>query len=188
MKKVIEIHEKWQDINKKLYDACYEYIKNSLKRMEDEEADISEYNICTTYDGGNHSEYDANPYSHIQRVYIGENDNLYLDTEDCYEYNARNICASDLHDVAVCVSDIMDDMVRNLKKELIEYVRLHVEQDEIARAWDEIDKYRCPLSHADSRLHGKIESIIDDFCFDYDIDKHGDDWQDYDADNVFEQL
>lgn len=80
-----------------------------------------------------------------------------------------------------------------MNTKLIEYIREHVDNDEVARAWEEIDKWRCPLSHADSRLYSKINDLIDDFCFDNDLDKYDYDpeeyaWEDFDPDYIFEEL
>lgn len=75
-----------------------------------------------------------------------------------------------------------------MNKELIEYVRARVDDDEVERAWEEIEKQRCPLSHVDSRLYDKIENSICDYCYDNDINMYGSDWEDYDVDYVFEQL
>lgn len=42
---------------------------------------------CITYDGGNHPEYAATPYSGINRIFLKENNHIYFDIEDCSEYD-----------------------------------------------------------------------------------------------------
>lgn len=80
-----------------------------------------------------------------------------------------------------------------MNKELIEYVRERVDGNELARAWEEIDKWRCPLSYADNRLYNEIDELVDYYCFEHDIDRYDYDpeeytWEDFDPDYIFEEL
>ena len=42
--------------------------------------------ISVPYDGGNHPEYASNCFSTVYGVYLDDNDEIYLDIEDCSEY------------------------------------------------------------------------------------------------------
>ena len=74
-----------------------------------------------------------------------------------------------------------------MEKELIEYVRSIIESEdlhsELSVAYDRMDRMRCPLSYANSYLHGRIEDAIDDFCLDHDLS-----FEDYDAEDIFWKL
>ena len=81
--------EKVAELNKQLREECCDYLRKVLKEngnridLQSEDYDI----VCVTYDGGNHPEYAANPYSQVYSVFFNEEDNkIYLETEDCDEY------------------------------------------------------------------------------------------------------
>ena len=106
MDKLNKIYEKWEKLNKELFQESKDYIKECLSKTIDNSVSLDECNICVTYDGGRHPECDANPYSHVERVYC-ESCNVYLDTEDCNHYNIDNITASELFDIAESVGYII---------------------------------------------------------------------------------
>ena len=106
MNKLNKIYEDWQKLNKELLQESKDYIKECLSKTIDNGVSLDECNICVTYDGGRHPECDANPYSHVERVYC-ENGKVYLDTEDCTRYDIYNITASELFDIAESVGYII---------------------------------------------------------------------------------
>ena len=108
MDKLNKIYEVWEKVNFDLFQESKNYIKECLSKTIDNSISIDEYNICVTYDGGEHPECDATPYSHVERVYC-ENGNVYLDTEDCTHYDIDNITASDLVDIAYIVGYIIEN-------------------------------------------------------------------------------
>lgn len=108
MDKLNKIYEKWQKLNCKLFQESKDYIKECLSKTIDNSVSLDECDIYVTYDGGRHPEYDANPYSHVERVYC-EKGKVYLDTEDCTRYDICNITASDLF----CIADNVGCIIEN---------------------------------------------------------------------------
>lgn len=106
MDKLKKIHEEWEKLNYELFQESKDYIKECLSKTIDNSVSIDECNIYVTYDGGNHPEYDATPFSHVERVYC-ENGFVYIDTEDCTHYDIENITASDLFYIAYSVGYII---------------------------------------------------------------------------------
>lgn len=100
--------EEWADANKKLYQDCKEYIGDVLNKVPNNAIELDCENMpCVTYDGGNHPEYDANPYSMVNCVYLN-NGNIYLDTEDTSVYSIDNINAEELYYVACAVRETLE--------------------------------------------------------------------------------
>ena len=108
MDKLNKIYAEWQKLNDELFQESKDYIKKCLSIPIDNSISLDECNVCITYDGGNHPEYYANPYSHVERVYL-KNGNIYVDTEDCYQYDIENITASELFDIAESVGYIIEN-------------------------------------------------------------------------------
>lgn len=106
MDKLNKIYADWQKLNYELFQESKDYIKECLSKTIDNSVSLDECNVCVTYDGGNHPEYDATPYSHVERVYC-ENGNVYIDTEDCTHYDIDNITASELFEIAYSVGFII---------------------------------------------------------------------------------
>ena len=106
MDKLNKIYAEWQKLNDELFQESKDYINVFLLKTIDNSVSIDECNLYVTYDGGNHPEYDATPYSHVERVYC-ENGFVYIDTEDCTHYDIENITASDLFDIAYSVGYII---------------------------------------------------------------------------------
>ena len=106
MDKLNKIYAEWEKLNYELFQESKDYIKECLSKTIDNSVSLDECNICVTYDGGRHPEYDANPYSHVERVYL-KNGNVYIDTEDCYQYDIYNITAIELFYIAESVGFII---------------------------------------------------------------------------------
>lgn len=108
MDKLNKIYAEWKKLNDELFQESKDYIKECLSKTIDNSVSLDECNVCVTYDGGNHPEYYANPFSHVERVHL-ENGKVYLDTEDCKYYNIYNITASDLFCIAENVGHIIEN-------------------------------------------------------------------------------
>ena len=108
MDKLNKIYAEWKKLNDELFQESKDYIKECLSKTIDNSVSLDECNVCVTYDGGNHPEYYANPFSHVERVYC-ENGKVYLDTEDCTRYDICNITASELFCIAENVGYIIEN-------------------------------------------------------------------------------
>lgn len=106
MEKLNKIYEEWVKLNKELFQESEDYIKECLSIPIGNSISLDECNVCVTYDGGNHPEYYANPFSDVERVYL-KNGKVYVDTEDCAQYDIDNITASELFDIAESVGYII---------------------------------------------------------------------------------
>lgn len=104
MVKFEQTYDKWLDLNIQLRNDSVEYINHILTTIGDRIYFDDETNVCVTYDGGNHPEYDANPYSHVEGVFLKDN-KIYLETEDCSEYPLLYITANEIADIAFAVKD-----------------------------------------------------------------------------------
>ena len=108
MEKLYQICEELEKVNYDLFKESKDYIKECLSKTIDNSVSLDECDIFVTYDGGNHPEYDAPTYSHVERVYC-ENGNVYLDTEDCTHYDIEYITASESFDIAYSVGYIVEN-------------------------------------------------------------------------------
>jgi len=74
-----------------------------------------------------------------------------------------------------------------IRKELIAYINENwdLPKYEIEKAIDMMDKMRCPLAMANSRVSDYISDMVDDFISDNDLDC---DWYADSYDNDFEEL
>lgn len=85
----------------------------SLSLYDDEVGEyLGEQNICCTYDGGNHPEYAANPYSTINAIKY-EDGNIFLDTEDVDKYDSSYIPTDEVISIAEYLMDIKDELDEN---------------------------------------------------------------------------
>lgn len=106
-----KFHVRWTKIQNELVkvrEECVEYLTNTLKQDKYKEGIFPTTEdgetVCVTYDGGRHPEYDANPYSIVNRVYA-EDAEIYLDTEDCTEYNIDRIDTDELVWLCMFIAD-----------------------------------------------------------------------------------
>ena len=105
--------EKVAELNKQLREECCDYLRKVLKengnsidlQSEDEDDDI----VCVTYDGGNHPEYAANPYSQVYGIFLNEKDNeIYLNIEDSDEYCLDRVdSVLEVYNICLLVQSIM---------------------------------------------------------------------------------
>lgn len=106
MKAFEKTFEVWCNINSQLYHQSLRFIKRALKKEINQcitlDSDYNEENVCVVYDGGNHPEYYANPFSQVNRVYLKDGD-IYLDTDDAEGYDITNINAESVCNIAIAV-------------------------------------------------------------------------------------
>ena len=80
-------------------------IMELLSDAENNTIEISEENmISVPYDGGNHPEYASNCFSNVNSVYL-ENDVIYLDIDDCDEYEIDRVNSEDVFNIAEVLVD-----------------------------------------------------------------------------------
>lgn len=104
MNKFQETFNKWAEVNTQLHNDCTAYLKEVLAKLPNNAVEIDNETApcCITYDGGNHPEFDANPYSQVERVYLNYG-RVYIDTEDADGIMGDYINAMELHEVANAV-------------------------------------------------------------------------------------
>ena len=70
-----------------------------------------------------------------------------------------------------------------MNRNITEYIRERVSEEDISRAWGNIDKYRAPLMYADSQMYNIIDELISDYCMEHDMDCDS-----FDPEDIFEEL
>lgn len=76
----------------------------------------------------------------------------------------------------------------NNKDELIEYIKSNIADfdDKISKAWELLDKCRCPFRMADNGLYDEIANLIQDYADDNDLSEE---WIDnIDVEELFIEL
>ena len=106
MKKTIENWKKRNTLENQIKEGCMEYIKAELAKHNNF-IDLTDTDgVCVMYDGGNHPEYASNAFSDVYSVFMKDGF-IYLETEDCSQYDIDSITLDNLYDVAFCIySDI----------------------------------------------------------------------------------
>jgi hypothetical protein len=85
------------------------YVKTILTEVDDNiEVDTECFNFCVTYDGGRHPEYDANPFSQIERIYLKDG-KIYVETEDADGLSFDDLDVLDKQTVAECLAAVIED-------------------------------------------------------------------------------
>lgn len=102
---------RWDKISKQLAllrEDCIAYLTEELNKEGNKNGISCESDdgcdVCVTYDGGRHPEYDSNPYSTVNAVYLKDG-KIMLDTEDCDEYDIERIDTVDLFNVCNFIED-----------------------------------------------------------------------------------
>ena len=100
-----------------LREDCTIFLKNTLKEFD---GDITLVNsdgefidsdvVSCTYDGGNHPEYAANPFSIIYRLKSFGDDDIRLDIEDTDDYPLENISTLELYYLCLYISDNKEEL------------------------------------------------------------------------------
>ena len=99
------------EIKRKVNEVSLETIKAVLSKAEGNSVEIDEDNMmCVPYDGGNHPEYAANPFSIIYRVKSFGDDDIRLDIEDTDDYPLENISTLELYYLCLYISDNKEEL------------------------------------------------------------------------------
>lgn len=89
-------------------------------------------------------------------------------------------------DVAFSHGQLKEKIANEFYPILLKYIKENVDEDEIRKALDAIDHNRCPLKMANESLYNKIDDLVCDFTYDYNLE---DDWLgDWDIESVFWDL
>ena len=115
MERVYELLEKIAPMKKEIMERCLAYIKEQLEKADGRSISFIDENdepfggmvVVVTYDGGRHPEYAANPYSEVYGLYM-KNGKIYIDCEDCDEYNIEYVTYGDIVDIADFMYDILE--------------------------------------------------------------------------------
>ena len=100
------VYENYSEIKRLIRTKGLEIIKAALVQNEGKISfrEIYDENECgeilsVIYDGGNHPEYNANPFSTVNGLYL-KNDNIVIDCEDCDEYYIDSVGVEDISSIA----------------------------------------------------------------------------------------
>jgi len=98
-------YNKYIDQAENLETACKGYIKRAFEEMKVDLIDLNDLDesVCVEYDGGNHPDYDANPYSTVYSISLDKNGRIILEIEDCEEYDTENITTENWYWLAYIV-------------------------------------------------------------------------------------
>lgn len=110
MEKIIEIGNQISTLENELRKECENWLDKVLG--DGEEFDLTEVeddgdSVCVTYDGGRHPEYNSNASSDVARVFKKDG-KIYLDIEDCEEYDIERVDAMELYGVCMFIYDNFD--------------------------------------------------------------------------------
>lgn len=93
----------------KAREASIKYLTEVVKSFEGSvNVYFEDCPCCVTYDGGNHPEYNANPYSWVHSVYLNKKNELCLDIDDCSEYGVNYVDGCELIDLAGFIDENME--------------------------------------------------------------------------------
>ena len=116
MKTLDKANSLWEQILptiKEIKSESEEYLLETLKatpngRIDFYDEDGNPYGreTCITYDGGRHPEYASNAFSVVHAVFLKDN-KVFIDCDDCDEYNIFELLWSELYDAASCVESIV---------------------------------------------------------------------------------
>ena len=116
MKTLDKANSLWEQIFpsiKEIESESKEYLIDMLKaapngRINFYDKDGSPYGreTCITYNGGGHPECASNAYSMVHAVFLKDN-NLFVDCDDCDEYDMSELYWLEIYDVASCVESIV---------------------------------------------------------------------------------
>lgn len=102
MERFQTIAEEWAKIAQLLRKECEEWLANALKEnngsidcMKDNSDGFEA--VCVTYDGGNHPEYDANPYAVVNSVYLAKDGKILLDIDECSDYELGSVDTDEVY-------------------------------------------------------------------------------------------
>ena len=116
MKTLDKANSLWEQISstiREIRSECEEYLVDTLKAAPNNRIDFYDkdgypYGCETyiTYDGGRHPEYASNAFSTVNAVFLKDN-KIFVDCDDCDEYDICEVDWSQIYDVASCVETII---------------------------------------------------------------------------------
>ncbi len=103
IKKADDLFSQIMPIQREIEEQSRKYLLEVLKENGGG-INFDDYNpqefVSVPYDGGNHPEYASNCFSTVYGVYLNDDDEIYLDIEDCSEYYLDDINWNDIYLVA----------------------------------------------------------------------------------------
>ena len=107
MEKVYELYNKMLPIKQEIKERSLSYIKERLENSKGNHIDFCDEDgeplggttVYVTYDGGNHPEYYADPYSVVHSIYM-KNNKIYIDCDGDSQYELENVEWGDIFDIA----------------------------------------------------------------------------------------
>ena len=100
--KFIKTLDKHNKLTKRLREEVIEYLLYAVKKygaIDFLEID-EDCNLCVSYDGGKHPEYESNLFSRVYSISLNKDNILCLDIEETPEYPIKYFSTSDLTEVA----------------------------------------------------------------------------------------
>ena len=118
LKKLVE---QWFDISSRLQKELIDYLKEVLAQNNNKLdwysiEDAMDYRPTVTYDGGNHPEYASTVDNDVYCIYMEDN-NIYLDTAECSEYEIDRISVSELYGIAEFIDNNLETLTSNQNEE-----------------------------------------------------------------------
>lgn len=101
---------KWLKLQGQVRKECIEYLTRVLKEHNNEldwTDSNFEYFVSCPYNGGGHPEYASNVFSTIYGVKLGENDKIYLNTEDEDEYEIEEVDTAYVYDLCDYIENVV---------------------------------------------------------------------------------
>lgn len=126
--KIIDGINHFYEVGRNLRSECRQFIVDFVKEYGEEDKngrftlylyndEYGEYlgneNICCTYDGGNHPEYDANPFSTINTIHVYDGGRVFLDTEDTDGYDIDFITTDEMIAIAEYFTNVKGELDEN---------------------------------------------------------------------------
>ena len=97
-----KLSAKWSNATAKL-EACINKCLDRALESHDNSIELNNDAPCSVaYDGGNHPEYASNCFSSVYAIFKKDG-HVYLDIEDCEEYDIDNLSINELMDVTESV-------------------------------------------------------------------------------------
>lgn len=109
--KTCDKYDALRETFREIRNESIEYLKDvcSRKGTIDLSSDELYGNLCVTYDGGRHPEYNSNAYSIVSSVYLDKDGEVMLEVEECSDYSVDRIDWFELYGVASFIFDVIDD-------------------------------------------------------------------------------
>lgn len=97
-----ELSAKWGNVTAELRTCICKYLDKALESRDNYIKFNSDVPCSVAYDGGNHHEYASNCFSNVNAIFKKDG-HVYLDIEDCDEYDIESLSIIELMDVTESV-------------------------------------------------------------------------------------